>query len=224
MNNETSREMSHPASSAFSSMLSPLSSGGVSAARRDIMAARTAGHIGEPDQVSPWIAGRLAGGGILQSTIFMAQAHKSESDQLLAELSALSVAILGGDMGQEALLRGAQFVERTRNVWGIDLPDMSLPIAAGFTAKLMDVPLEAALSSFVEAEVDGALILASQLVGLTAPDAKAAKLGLAQNVAEAAKRSASSSLEDVFAAGGGDALSDTTEPAASEPASDHAAS
>ena len=100
-----------------------------------------------------FLVSSLGAGDLRSDAIVLALAYRCETDADLAELSAFAMATHDGREDQEELMvRGLQFNEITRQAWGIDLPDMAYPIAVGYTANLMDAPLNSALLAFLSAE------------------------------------------------------------------------
>lgn len=191
--------MSNAAVSALESWLNPNAANGLSKARDAVGAALANGHLGTAQDVGAWLTSQLHKGHLATDAVLMANAYKSETDHSLAELSALSFAAHSPETGDEAMLRGSQFVGLTRDAWGIDLPDMSLPIAVGYTAHLMDAPLGQALEVFIGAEVDGALSIAAEAAGLEANEISTLKSELEPSIHGTAARASQSGIEDIFA-------------------------
>ncbi len=200
--------MDNAALSALESWLNPNARNGLSKARDAIGVALAKGKIGSAKDIGTWLTSQLHKGDLATDAVLMAHAYKSETDHSLAELSALSFAAHSPETGHEAMLRGSQFVGLTRDAWGIDLPDVSLPIAVGYTAHLMDAPLSGALEVYIEAEVDSALSIAAEAAGLEDTEISALKSELQSSIHGTAKRASQSEIEDIFA--NSNAKSDTS--------------
>lgn len=189
--------MSDMALSALATWLSPTSPYGLLPGNVAIGQALSNGEVNSAVHMQNWLSASLQRGDIAADAVLLSQAYTSETDHRLAELSALSYTAHSPEGGAESMMRGSQFVGLTRDAWGIDLPDMALPIAVGYTARLMDVPQGPALKAFIEAEVDGALLAVSKTGKLDDAAMSAVKLALAGAIEQTATAALGASLGDI---------------------------
>ncbi|ETX15246.1 urease accessory protein UreF [Roseivivax halodurans JCM 10272] len=107
------------------------------------------GRVTSAGDAQDWLSTWLAhGAGWTDAVIF---AHAARGDAP-APLDELAIALAGSaERRRETALQGAAFAATMRHVWGLDLPDLAYPVAAGRAVHLLGLDpgqaLEAALLS-----------------------------------------------------------------------------
>lgn len=102
-----------------------------------------------------YVRSELDSSDLQNEVIMLALACQSETDADLAELAAFSSAIQTNSAARARGFAWAQdFSVATREAWGIDLPDMSYPVAVGYVARLMAMPSEDAIFVYIKNYVE----------------------------------------------------------------------
>lgn len=107
-----------------------------------------AGEVTTRAALSDWVADLLRHGAGRSDAILLALTYAAEDP---AELAALAEALApSSERHLETMAQGAAFARTTAAVWGLDLPPMPYPVAAGRAARLLGLPLPATLTLFVQ--------------------------------------------------------------------------
>ncbi|WP_085879148.1 urease accessory protein UreF [Roseisalinus antarcticus] len=103
-------------------------------------------------------------------TILLAAAHRSDAAEL-ADIADIAQALApSAERRDETLEQGAAFARTTREVWGLALPDMALPVAVGRAARLMDQPLTPTARLYLQAMLSNLIQAAQRLMALGQTD------------------------------------------------------
>ncbi len=100
------------------------------------------GDVRSASDLSDWLSSVLEHGAGLSDAMLLTAAHRADDDPALAEVAELAEALApSAERALETLKQGAAFARTTRDVWGMDLPDMAYPVAVGRAARLQGIPL-----------------------------------------------------------------------------------
>lgn len=123
------------------------------------------GTVHDAVSLQAWLADIITHGAGRNDTILLAASYRGESVDALARALAPSAERLA-----EATQQGAAFVRVVNDVWGHDLPDLTLPVAFGAACAAQDLPLEDAAQMFLHAFVSALVSAAIRAVPLGQTD------------------------------------------------------
>lgn len=143
--------------------LSPAYPTGAFAWSHGLEAAVAVGLVTDAAGLEAWISDIITWGAGRSDAILLGEAYRAE-EAALAVIANLALALAPcSERLAETREQGAAFAAVTRSVWGLDLPDMALPVAIGRAASLVGLPLcpvvQLYLQGFASAQVQAALRL-----------------------------------------------------------------
>jgi len=145
--------------------LSPAYPLGSFAYSHGIEAAVAGGHLRDAGTLRDWIADVLTHGSGRSDAVLMRLAHAPDAD--VAALDAVARAYApAAERLREGARQGAAFARTTRAVWGIDLPDLMLPVAMGRAARLMSLDIDLAVPMALHAFAANLVSCAQRLLPL----------------------------------------------------------
>ncbi|MCE0505787.1 urease accessory protein UreF [Roseivivax sp. GX 12232] len=146
-------------------------------------------------ELEAWLADWLSHGAGWSDAVLFAQAAAGADPAPLAELAA---ALSGAaHRRRETALTGAAFAATARRVWGLDLPDMAYPVAAGRAVHLLRLDPGAALEACLMAAVQTYAGAAMRLVPLGQGEGQAAIAGATPRIAATARAALSATLDEI---------------------------
>lgn len=129
--------------------LSPAYPVGAFAYSHGLEHAITTGDVADADGLEGWITAVIAhGSGANDATLLAAAYHSRDPapiDQMAQSLAASRERLL------ETTAQGAAFAQVTRDVWGLDLPPLTYPVAVGRAAGLKALPLTDTAALYLQA-------------------------------------------------------------------------
>jgi urease accessory protein len=171
----------------LSQWLSPSYPVGGFAYSHGLETAMAQGAVHDGDSLRLWLEDVLDHGSGRADALFLRRAYCAEAPQDILRLDAQARAFAcSGERQREAERQGAAFVRTTNAVWGLDLPDVVLPVAVGRAAALMDIDGHAATSLYLQGFASNLILAAVRLIplGQTVGQSVLAALGpLCQRVA-----------------------------------------
>ena len=143
--------------------LSPAYPTGAFAWSHGLEAAVAMGLVADAAELEAWIGDLITWGSGRSDAILLGAAYRAEG-AALAETADLALALApSSERLAETREQGAAFAAVTRSVWGLDVPDMALPVAVGRAASLARLPLGPAVQLYLQglgsAQVQAALRL-----------------------------------------------------------------
>lgn len=157
------------------------------------------GWITSAKDLQGWLMPLLEDGSGRSDAVMLAQAYQAEDAAALDWIDATARAFApAAERLMEADLQGAAFARTVREVWGLDLPDMVLPVAVGRAARLMDLPLQDACAMYLHAFVANLTSAAIRLVPLGQTEGQAVLARLAPLCSRFAGESAAMTLDDLY--------------------------
>ena len=130
--------------------LSPAYPVGAFAYSQGVESAVASGWVSDADSLVEWLRDTLSDGSGRTDAIWLRLAHAAPDGTALARLDAEARAFSATrERLREAERQGAAFAATTRAVWGIDLPDLLLPLAVGRAARLVGLDIEAVVPLYL---------------------------------------------------------------------------
>jgi urease accessory protein len=126
-----------------------------------------------------WIGAVLRHGAGRNDAILLAAAWRADP-AALAGVEALAQALaVSAERLEEARAQGAAFARTTALIWGLDLPALTYPVAAGRAARLLGLPLDPVLRHYLMAVAANLVSAGVRLIPLGQTEGQAALAGLA---------------------------------------------
>lgn len=154
-----------------------------------------AGTVANRADLAAWVADLLRHGAGRSDAILLAQAHAAEDPAELAELA--EALAPSSERHLETMAQGGAFARTTAAVWGLDLPAMPYPVAAGRAARLLDLPLGATLVLYLQGFAANIISAGVRLIPLGQTDGQRVTAELMPLCAEIAAEAARATLDDL---------------------------
>ena len=159
--------------------------------------ATAAGWVHDRATLQAWIKALIADGSIWSDAVLIAQAYGSDD---LETLNATARALAASkERLDEATRQGAAFAKITRDVWGMDLPDLQMPVALGRAGRLAEVDCGALIALYAQSFASNLTAAAQRLMPLGQTDAQAVLAALAPDCMAVAARAQVATLDDIYA-------------------------
>lgn len=152
--------------------LSPAYPTGAFAWSHGLEAAVAAGWVRDAATLEGWLADILTDGSGRMDAVFIALAFNSKADELATLDQSARAYAPSAERLREAERQGAAFASVTRAVWGLDLPDMILPVALGRATRMMDLPRQAVTALYLQAFMSNLVAAAQRLMPLGQTEAQ----------------------------------------------------
>jgi urease accessory protein len=169
-----------------------------------------AGDIVNADTLRDWLAVMLAGGAGFNDGVLLTHAYRAAASGAPANLCAVAELAAAFSPTRERFLettaQGRAFVEATRAAWPCAALDQFLqvydrviayPVAVGVAAAGHDIPLEPALSAYLQALLANWISAGVRLVPLGQTDGQRMMASLENAIAETVTRALNASLDDL---------------------------
>ncbi len=156
------------------------------------------GDVATPADLQDWLTGVLQNGAGRSDAILLYAAYAADDIAPIAELAAALAP--SKERKMETLQQGAAFAAVTRDVWQIDVPDMAYPVAVGFAAKQVGLPVVPTAQVWLQSFASNLVQAAQRLMPLGQTAGQRVLLGLmpvCQQVGDAASKA---SLDDIGSA------------------------
>jgi urease accessory protein len=124
------------------------------------------GSVASAAETGEWIADVIQHGSGRTDCIFLAAAHAGSADAI-AEIDRMARAFCpSSERLMEARLLGEAFSTVTAEVWSVDLPSLTYPVALGYAAELNGLPLPLTAQMYLQAFMSNLVACAMRLVPL----------------------------------------------------------
>ncbi|WP_234899363.1 urease accessory protein UreF [Ruegeria lacuscaerulensis] len=124
------------------------------------------GSVSSAAETEEWIADVIQHGSGRADCIFLAAAHAGSADAT-AEIDRMARAFCpSSERLMETRLLGEAFSTVTAEVWSVDLPSLTYPVALGYAAKLNGLPLPLTAQMYLQAFMSNLVACAMRLVPL----------------------------------------------------------
>jgi urease accessory protein len=177
--------------------LSPAYPTGAFAWSHGLEAAVAAGLVADAAELGAWISDLITWGSGRSDAILLGAAYRAEGTTL-SEVADLALALApSSERRAETREQGAAFAAVTRTVWGLDLPDMPLPVVVGRAASLAKLPLCPAVQLYLQSLASAQVQAALRLMPLGQTAGQVVLRRLSPLCARAAEESLSLTIEEI---------------------------
>ena len=157
------------------------------------------GKVTNHDSLHLWLEDVLDHGSGRADAGFLWRAYRAQDSQDILWLDAQARAFAcSGERQREALRQGAAFVRTTNAVWGLDLPDVVLPVAVGRAAALMDIDGDAAASLYLQGFASNLILAAVRMIPLGQTAGQSVLAALAPLCQRIAHETAQTEADDLY--------------------------
>ncbi|QUJ77237.1 urease accessory protein UreF [Sulfitobacter albidus] len=174
----------------------PLGSFAYSHGMETEIAART---LHDAAGVQAWIGAVLRHGAGQSDAVLLRAGFGSDASGV-REVDAIARAYAGSaERLEETVQQGVAFALTTSAIWGIDVPPLTHPVAVGYAAGQMDLPLDLTVTMYLQSFAANLVSCAVRAVPLGQTEGQRMTATLVQTAAEVATASAGIPLEDLGA-------------------------
>lgn len=193
----TIRAMEAEALLTLAQWLSPAYPTGAFAWSHGLEAAVASGVVADAAGLEGWVSDLLDRGSGRSDAILLGEAYRAEGPAL-SGIADLALALApSSERLAETREQGAAFAAATRSVWGLDLPDMALPVAVGRAAALARLPLGPAVQLYLQGLASAQVQAALRLMPLGQTEGQVVLRRLSPLCARIAEESLSLTSEDI---------------------------
>ncbi|MDA8585452.1 urease accessory protein UreF [Rhodobacteraceae bacterium] len=130
--------------------------------------------ITDADELGDWLTALLTDGSIRTDAILIASAYDAQMIDEITNLNQIARAYAASNERlREAERQGAAFAKITREVWGLDLPELQLPIALGRAGRLVQIERQALIATYAHGFCSNLVAAAQRLMKLGQSDGQA---------------------------------------------------
>ncbi|APE43694.1 urease accessory protein UreF [Sulfitobacter alexandrii] len=157
-----------------------------------------AGRIDDADSLLAWLQDVLAHGTGLNDCILIRAAHACDDAAAAIGVDARARAFASSaERLAETLVQGGAFARTTAAIWGGTLPELTHPVAVGYAAGRMSLPLELTAQMYLQAFAGNLVSAAVRLVPLGQTEGQACLAALGPLVAQVVEKSRDMDLDDL---------------------------
>lgn len=178
--------------------LSPAFPVGAFAFSHGVETAVSEGRISDAATLHAWLEDLLALGSIRSDVVLLSVAHQSSD---VSEVQDVALAFQpSAERLEEAVQLGAAFCRTVREVWSLDVNDLTYPVAVGRAARLRGIPIEDTTALYAHSFVANIVSAAIRLVPLGQTEGQAVLARLQAPCEALGAEAASLSLADLSSA------------------------
>ncbi len=131
------------------------------------------GWIKDADGLHDWLADLIHHGSLRNDAALVILAHAAPDLTGIKDLNADAQALAAsGERLAEGTRQGAAFAKLVRDVWGLDVPDLMLPVTIGWAAKQADLDVTDVVAVFAQNTLANLVAAAQRLMPLGQSDAQ----------------------------------------------------
>lgn len=156
------------------------------------------GDVASMDDLATWLEDVLAHGAGRTDAILLCAAYRSDDVTEVADLAAALAP--AKERRMETLQQGAAFAGVTRDVWGLNVPDMAYPVAVGRAANLMQIPLLPTTQVWLQCFASNLVQAAQRLMPLGQTKGQVVLAGLTPLILQVANDAQTATLDDIGSA------------------------
>lgn len=158
------------------------------------------GSVADSAGFEAWIMQMLRHGAGRNDAILVCAAYHAAGSAELADVDALARALCpSSERLLETVEQGAAFAATTSDVWGLNLPPLSLPAAVGAAAAARRIPLDPTLRLYLHAMAGNLTSAAIRLIPLGQTEGQRVLAGLSDLVDTLAEEAQAATLDDLGA-------------------------
>lgn len=156
------------------------------------------GQIDSAARLQEWLEDVLAHGTGRSDCILIRAAHACESADEVAQVDAHARAFASSaERLAETQLQGGAFARTTAAIWGGTLPDLTHPVAVGYAAGRLALPLELTAQMYLQAFVSNLVSAAVRLVPLGQTEGQACLAALSALIGGTVGETRGAALDDL---------------------------
>ena len=178
----------------LSQMLSPSFPVGAFAYSHGLETAIETGLITSAEDLTDWLRDILTHGSGRNDAVLLNVAYHNNDPLVDASARAFAAS---KERLQETDLQGAAFCEAVNAAWGLELAELTYPVAVGQTAKTLGLDPELTTAMYLQAFVSNLCAAAMRLVSLGQTDGQKVQLALKQLCLDIAHDTQNATLEDL---------------------------
>ena len=160
-----------------------------------------AGDVHDFDSFRQWLTDVVQHGAGRSDVILLAEAFRALTSTELLDIDALGRAL---SPSSERLLeisqQGSAFSKTVSDVWGLGLPELTLPVAFGAAAKAQELPLNTTAAMFLHAFASSLTSAAIRLVPMGQTEGQRCLAALTPLIAKTANTAIQKSIDDIGSA------------------------
>ena len=157
------------------------------------------GRVRDRDGLLAWLEDVLDHGSGRADAGFLWRAYYAQGSDDILRLDAQARAFAcSGERQREAQRQGTAFVRTTNAVWGLDLPDVVLPVAVGRAAALKDIDGHAAAGLYLQGFVSNLILAAVRIIPLGQTEGQAVLAALAPLCQRIAHETTTADTDDLY--------------------------
>lgn len=154
--------------------------------------------VSDAESLQNWLCDLLEIGSAKSDLVLLSAAHGSATP---VELDQLALAFQPSrERREEAIAMGAAFCRTARDVWELELPDLTYPVAIGQAASMQEIPLIETAALYAQAFVGNLVSAAIRLVPLGQTEGQAVLAALQPTVEALGRESVDLTLDDLASA------------------------
>jgi urease accessory protein len=178
--------------------LSPAFPVGAFAYSHGLETAVRAGWVSDRQSLFDWLQGVLEHGSGQADAAWLSLAYRADEAAAVLALNAQARAFAAAaERIRESERQGAAFARVASEIWGMDLPDLMLPIALGRAARLEGLEPEAVTTLYLQAFLSNLISAAQRLMPLGQTAAQGVLADLNPLCLAVAKRASTMQAEDI---------------------------
>lgn len=158
-------------------------------------AAVACGWVRDDETLAAWIGDILEDGAGRSDAMLIRIAYASDD---VTDVDAVARAFAPSkERLAETLRQGEAFSRTTSKVWEVDLPDLTLPVAVGRAARLLDIDIERVVPFYLQAFASNLVSAAQRLMPLGQNAAQAILAGMQETCLEVSEATRGAGLYDL---------------------------
>jgi urease accessory protein len=156
------------------------------------------GQIATSGDLYRWLADVLEHGSGRNDCILLRAAYRCEDEVALSVVNATARAFVGAsERLKETTLQGAALTKTINAIWGGDAPDCTNPVAVGWAARRLGLPINLTASMYLQAFASNLVSAAVRLVPLGQTEGQATMSDLTPLCAEIAEVTETADIDDL---------------------------
>ncbi len=151
------------------------------------------GTIADADTLQAWLTALITQGSGRSDAILLAAAYTAQ-DTHHVDATARAFAA-SAERLQETVLQGTAFCDTARAVWGIDIADLTYPVAVARAAAAMQIPLAETLPLYLHAFASNLVSVTQRALPLGQTDGQRVLAALSPLISDVAKEAETTPLD-----------------------------
>lgn len=159
------------------------------------------GQIATSGDLYAWLADVLEHGSGRNDCILLRTAYRCDDEAALGDVDAAARAFAGSaERLKETTLQGAAFAKTTNAIWQGEAPDCANPVAVGYAARRLELPVSLTAAMYLQAFVSNLISAAVRLIPLGQTEGQATLAALTPLCLKVAKNTEACEISDMSSA------------------------